>query len=123
MISYEQIEEIAGEIAHGGFEVAAAHPSPGLHARHYSPSTPLLLVEDGRLPSAGRGAYLWLFEPSSAAVLRQMPGDAASYAAVLYETLHRMDEMALDWIAVEAPPEWPEWAAIRDRLKRASSRK
>jgi L-threonylcarbamoyladenylate synthase len=42
------------------------------------------------------------------------------YAAVLYETLHRLDREGLDWIAVERPPERPDWAAILDRLKRAA---
>jgi L-threonylcarbamoyladenylate synthase len=49
-----------------------------------------------------------------------MPQDPASYAAVLYETLHRLDREGLDWIAVERPPEGVEWAAILDRLERAA---
>jgi hypothetical protein len=50
----------------------------------------------------------------------QMPVDPAEYGAILYETLHRLDGRHFDWIAVEMPPDWPEWAAIRDRLMRAS---
>jgi L-threonylcarbamoyladenylate synthase len=49
-----------------------------------------------------------------------MPPDATAYAAALYETLHRLDREGLDWIAVERPPEGPEWAAILDRLERAA---
>jgi L-threonylcarbamoyladenylate synthase len=122
-ISREQIEELVGDIeSAAGVDLSGAHPSPGLHLRHYSPSTPLYLIDQGRLPSTGRGACLWLFDPLPAAVAEQMPAEAAAYAAVLYETLHRLDEMGLDWIAVERPPEWPEWAAVRDRLERASAR-
>jgi L-threonylcarbamoyladenylate synthase len=121
MISAEQIEEVVGEI--GEFEVAAggAHPSPGLHEKHYSPLTPLFLVDGSRLPERGRGAYLWLTHPHPASYSEQMPPDASGYAAVLYETLHRLDERTFDWIAVEQPPDWPEWAGVLDRLKRASS--
>ena len=36
--------------------------------------------------------------------------------------LHELDQENLPWIAVEAPPDTPAWAAIRDRLLRASSR-
>jgi len=52
----------------------------------------------------------------------RMPQSAADYAAALYETLHRLDQQGWDWIAVEAPPEGPEWAGIADRLRRAASR-
>jgi L-threonylcarbamoyladenylate synthase len=36
--------------------------------------------------------------------------------------LHELDAENLPWIAVELPPETPEWAAIRDRLMRAAGR-
>ena len=36
-------------------------------------------------------------------------------------TLHRLDAQALDWIAVEPPPDTPEWAGVLDRLRRASA--
>jgi hypothetical protein len=35
--------------------------------------------------------------------------------------LYREDKEGWDWIAVEVPPAAPEWAAIADRLWRASS--
>jgi L-threonylcarbamoyladenylate synthase len=50
----------------------------------------------------------------------EMPTDARAYAAALYETLHRLDKRQLDWIAVESPPDSPEWAGVLDRLKRAA---
>jgi L-threonylcarbamoyladenylate synthase len=51
-----------------------------------------------------------------------MPAQPRDYAAALYATLHRCDEQGYDWIAVEEPPDLPEWEAIRDRLRRAASR-
>jgi L-threonylcarbamoyladenylate synthase len=50
-----------------------------------------------------------------------MPSDPASYAALLYDTLHRLDTQGFDWIAVEPPPDTPEWAGVIDRLRRASA--
>ena len=121
-ISREEIEAIAGEIEVGPIQFEGSHPSPGLHEKHYSPITPLFLVDGDRLPERGRGAYLWLTQPLPAGHSQQMPADAADYAAALYEILHRLDDRGFDWIAVERPPEWPEWAGVLDRLDRASSR-
>lgn len=117
MISREQIEAVIGKIETAAAPSGGAHTSPGMHPRHYSPRTPLML----RLPATGRGAYLWRTRPAESAHTIQMPRDPAQYAAALYETLHRLDGERLDWIAVEPPPDEPEWAAIRDRLMRASS--
>jgi L-threonylcarbamoyladenylate synthase len=120
MISREEIEEIVGPIEMGPGLIEGGHPSPGLHEKHYSPVTPLFLVDGTTLPARGRGAYLWLTCPLQADHSQQMPPDAAAYAMILYETLHRLDDRGFDWIAVEQPPEWPEWAGVLDRLRRAS---
>ncbi len=109
-----------GPIAMGPGVVEGGHPSPGLHEKHYSPITPLFLVDGITLPARGRGAYLWLTCPHPADHSQQMPPDAAAYATILYETLHRLDDRSFDWIAVEQPPDWPEWAGVLDRLRRAS---
>jgi L-threonylcarbamoyladenylate synthase len=122
MISREEIEEVVGEIDTGSIELPGAHPSPGLHEKHYSPATPLFLTDGERLPERGRGAYLWLTQCLPSGYSQQMPADASGYAAILYETLHRLDDQGYDWIAIEAPPEWPEWVGVLDRLRRASSR-
>jgi L-threonylcarbamoyladenylate synthase len=87
-----------------------AHPAPGMHLRHYSPRTPLVLVEGGQLPE-GRGTYL---------SRSRMPAEPHAYAAALYARLHDLDRQGWDWIAVERPLRTPEWAAILDRLERAA---
>lgn len=97
-----------------------AHRSPGQHKKHYSPRTRILLVNHGRLPQKGRGAYLWIEHEADAAQTIRMPAQAEAYAAQLYRQLHELDQHGLDWIAVEFPPETREWAAIRDRLTRAA---
>lgn len=112
MISREELEELAGPVAVLSAAGPGAHPAPGMHARHYSPRTPLLLVR-GAPDRPGRGAYLKHGET--------MPDNPRDYAAALYATLHRLDGEGLDWIAVEIPPGEPAWTGIRDRLRRAAT--
>lgn len=123
MISRARLEEVIGPVeAAGRVENGAAHPSPGMHPRHYSPATPLLVVSSGEVPSRGRGVYLGLSsprEPAPAAFVA-MPEDPGAYAAVLYEILHRLDRQGYEWIAIERPPATAEWAGIADRLERAA---
>ncbi|HKE09660.1 MAG TPA: L-threonylcarbamoyladenylate synthase [Candidatus Acidoferrum sp.] len=101
-------------------ETGEAHRSPGQHRKHYSPKTRIVLVGRGHLPHEGRGAYLWLDYNAVAASRRRMPEDPEAYATNLYATLHQLDNEGFDWIAVELPPDQPEWRAIRDRLLRAA---
>jgi L-threonylcarbamoyladenylate synthase len=110
MVTKAEIEAVIGPVQMLGSVADGAHASPGLHARHYSPKTPLILVERGELPSTGRGFCL------------QMPANPREYAAVLYERLRQADAQGWDWIAIEQPPPGDEWSAIRDRLERAASR-
>lgn len=58
---------------------------------------------------------------SEVRTLVMMPGDPAEYAASLYRTLHELDLLGYDWIAVDTPHDDPEWDAIRDRLTRAAT--
>lgn len=109
MVSAAEIEEVIGSICVGRDVTGSAHPSPGMHRRHYSPKTPLILVKSGQPPSSGHGVRL------------QMPTDPSQYAAVLYERLHQADSENWDWIEIELPPDDPAWAAIRDRLERAAA--
>jgi L-threonylcarbamoyladenylate synthase len=97
---------------------SAAHPSPGMHARHYSPRTPLIVSCN---PDS-RGAYLWITRSAASARSIQMPNDPAAYAAQLYSALHELDSEDWPSITVEPPPGTMEWAAILDRLRRAASR-
>jgi L-threonylcarbamoyladenylate synthase len=97
-----------------------SHRSPGQHKKHYSPRTRVLLVTQGRLPQSGCGAYLWLSHQADSARSLRMPDQPQAYAAQLYRRLHDLDREGLDWIAVEFPPDTPEWTAIRDRLTRAA---
>jgi len=98
----------------------AGQRSPGQQRKHYSPKTRVVLVSRGHLPKNGSGAYLWLDYNAVAAGRQRMPAKPEVYAAELYSTLHKLDGQGFDWIAVELPPDLPEWEAIRDRLVRAA---
>ena len=59
--------------------------------------------------------------PSLTQSARQVVLESPEIAArLLYETLHRYDMLGLDAIVVVMPPDLPEWAAVRDRLLRAT---
>ena len=123
-VSRLQLETVIGAVVEQYQGDTVAHPSPGMHPRHYSPRTRLLLVRDGAVPNRGRGAYLKYKQPPAAHVQQviDMPDDAASYAAQLYRMLHDLDAGGFDWIAVDEPEDAPEWEAVRDRLRRAATR-
>jgi L-threonylcarbamoyladenylate synthase len=109
MISQDDLEKVAGV----SFELEQNLPkimeSPGLHRRHYAPRTPFYVLERGQKRPDGRGKVI------------EMPTDSRGFAAALYSELRKADRERWDWIAIERPPETPEWAAILDRLRRAST--
>jgi len=121
LITVPMLEEGVGrvEVATKGEGIAR---SPGQMERHYSPRTPLRLVDgfaivDDYLEAIAAGkrvGLLQLFGPEA------MPNEPVAYAAKLYDQLHDLDKRGLDLILVEMPPDTPGWAAIRDRLTRAS---
>jgi L-threonylcarbamoyladenylate synthase len=116
-----------GMIALGDIEQAitpegGSHPSPGMAARHYSPRTPLLLVNSPSEMPDRRGAYVWWNTSGLTARSLRMPDDPVAYARRIYGVLHDLDREGWPWIAVEAPPHTSGWAAIADRLKRAASK-
>jgi L-threonylcarbamoyladenylate synthase len=112
VIPLPEIEALIGPVGMAADPGEGAHEAPGMHPRHYRPATPLYLLGPGEAPPAGKGVWL--------RIGREMPADPRAYAAALYETLHRLDERRPDWIAVDRPPDTPEWAGVLDRLRRAA---
>jgi len=111
-----------GDIEQAAAQAGEAHPSPGMHEKHYSPRTRLILVRSASELPDRTGAYVWRAALGPAARAVRMPLDAAPYAAQLYRVLHQLDTENWPWIAVEMPPDAPDWSAIRDRLTRAAER-
>jgi L-threonylcarbamoyladenylate synthase len=132
LIALADLEAAVGRVTSAG-PTDAEQParSPGLHAKHYAPQTPLELVAgDGRcrveeLTRQGL-RVAWVASETraathSAAALVSMPADPAGYAVQLYAVLHKIDGQRLDRIVVELPPATDAWMAVHDRLRRAET--
>jgi L-threonylcarbamoyladenylate synthase len=123
MISREDIERYIGPVAlaTGSSNHETGDAAPGMREKHYSPTTPLLLTAEP--PATGRGAFVW-WDRNVPTVARSvsMPAEPVAYAREIYSVLHALDREGLDFIAVEPVPSTVEWAAIHDRLRRASTR-
>jgi L-threonylcarbamoyladenylate synthase len=116
LVTASMLEEVVGPLATGAAAGGVAR-SPGQMARHYSPRTPLVLVEGGNpwpilatLRLSGRLAELL-----------RLSDDPERAAAELYDSLHQLDEQRCDVVVASLPPDTPEWAAVRDRLTRAAA--
>ncbi len=110
-----------GELESLTTQPGGADASPGMQPRHYSPRTPLLLVEGPKSLPGRTGAYVWRKKSGLVCRSIHMPAAPEEYAARLYAALHELDQENLPWIAVELPPDTPAWTAIHDRLKRAAA--
>lgn len=130
MIDLADIELVLGEQV--GIPASGDGPrASGRLASHYAPTTPLAVMSlddiATRLAQARpRFGVLALQGPISdigANHWLTMPADPDSYASGLYAQLRRLDQMNLDRILVEQPPQSPEWRAINNRLERAETKK
>ena len=121
--------EMAGDEPTGG----AARPSPGMLDRHYAPAAEVRLFDsDARDAAFAKASWsagerrtvgVIAFAPVTAAATHaiEMPRDPREYAARLYAALHEMDAEGCQAIWIERVPDTPEWAAVRDRLRRAAT--
>lgn len=111
MISQAELEAATGVVWAKEAALPDPRESPGLHPRHYAPHTPFYVLETGEFLPPGKGRVI------------DLPRPVYAYAAALYAELHKADAEGWDWIAVEKPPDMPEWAGILDRIRRASTRR
>jgi L-threonylcarbamoyladenylate synthase len=129
-ITAEEIEKALGESLVA--PAADAPRAPGTLAAHYAPLTPLMLMEGdlavelaASLARQGKRAAVLALSAQQPLTMGlawiAAPRDPAGYAHALYASLRRLDEAGCDTIIVERPPQGPEWAAINDRLNRASA--
>ncbi len=137
LITVPMLEAVVGPLMSN--PIANAHEpvrSPGQMAKHYSPRTPVRLVDGTDLAEAllsarhsGLRFVCVTFHRSeneddadyTSGQFVNLPANASQAAAELYDTLFRLDSLGLHFILIEVPPKTPEWAAVRDRLQRAAS--
>ncbi|HOW81103.1 MAG TPA: L-threonylcarbamoyladenylate synthase [Spirochaetota bacterium] len=124
----ERIAEIAGPLATRTGS-GTAPESPGQLPYHYSPVTPVRVVDDfsGLDISDKRAGYVYFMRKGDdtgtgriAFLSRQ--GDMREAAANLFSVLHRLDALGLSVIYAEKVPLQGLGVAIMDRLARASKR-
>lgn len=123
-----EIEAAAKErLAASGGHAAAA---PGTLAKHYAPRARLRLMSTASLKAAlaqlGDGAskvavYSRTALAAPGLLVRTMPDAARAAGHELFAALRELDAAGVPSIWVEAPPESPEWEAVRDRLVRAAA--
>jgi L-threonylcarbamoyladenylate synthase len=109
--------------------------SPGLLTKHYSPKAPLVVhawrdekelqslinrsgVPADRVHVVTHHRVPLHLDPTRVVLI---PDDPEAFARALYAQLHACDDLGAGLILVEAPPDTPEWQAIRDRLDRAAT--
>jgi L-threonylcarbamoyladenylate synthase len=110
---------------------AASPRAPGTLSAHYAPRLPLRLVSGPMLDAtireeSVRGPVAVLARHprpahSASTLWMTAPLDAAEYARLLYAGLRQIDDSGCAVIVVEAPPDTPDWSAVRDRLLRAAA--
>lgn len=126
-ISAEAIERVLG--APLRTPGADAPRVPGARATHYAPRAKVRLVRRVELLEAlashkGHRIGVLALEVTvprlAVGLQRVVPVIAARYAHELYANLRALDAQNVGQILVEAPPRSPAWAAINDRLARAT---
>lgn len=106
------------------------HPGPrvpGMHHLHYAPATiTQVLTDDELIQRKGSvqpvAVITWndIAVPVNNTTIIRLSSDPAQYAHDLYKTLRELDHQSFQRILIQAVPLTPEWAAIRDRLEKAS---
>jgi L-threonylcarbamoyladenylate synthase len=111
-ISREQIEQVIGPVQMKAILAEASTPtaSPGQHPVHYAPRTPAFRFDPRDRTN---------LDTTNAAVV-ELTLDPETYARNLYARLRMLDQQGLRAIYIEMPPDLPEWAAVRDRITRAT---
>lgn len=128
------VEELARVLGRPLRPAAASAPrAPGTLTTHYAPRTPARLLPSPALAAALAGlahpgahivvlAHSVTQPPDFEGTWFDAPSHDTAYAQQLYANLRALDALAADEIWIEAPPDGPEWHAVRDRLRRATER-
>lgn len=125
----EEIEAVAGPVLRLD-GIAGGPEAPGQLPSHYSPATPVRIVERILQSDLGlEGARFLFFRdpgfpvPARGAALLSAAGDLREVAANLFSALHRLDATGGSVIIAERVPEHGLGLAIMDRLVKAAGKK
>jgi L-threonylcarbamoyladenylate synthase len=127
-LSREKIEEVIGYVRtklETSNEIGPVS-SPGQQPIHYAPQSPAYRFELPLAWARPGGIILHVcpryeLEPfGGCCTLIAQPPAPDDYARQFYAALHEADSRNPTAIWIELPPDEPEWAAIRDRIIRAT---
>lgn len=117
-IGVERLRDVVGDlrVVDQRVDGSEAQASPGQSVRHYAPDVPCVRVDADYEAREGDAVI---------AVGRSVPGaidllTPEAAARELYAVLRRLEGEGVTRIVVVMPPDQPQWAAVRDRLVRAT---
>lgn len=128
-LTIEEIERVIGKVKISTDNPERPH-SPGQLPRHYSPRTPVRILNDNnfKIPK-GKKVGLLAFRlpkenlPYEVVEVLSHQGDLSEAAANLFSCLHKLDGAGLDIICAEPVPEIGLGRAIMDRLYKAGGKR
>jgi len=125
----EKIEALIGPVEVSCGTASDAPLSPGQLKSHYAPRTPLVLCKSGEMdaiPYAPGEGRLYFSHLEGVEIIAERTrvlsgtGNATEAAANLFDHLHEMDSLGLEFIRAEEAPGCGLGEAINDRLRRAA---
>ena len=126
-ITTQQIKDVAGEVKINSNK--GSQPSPGMTAHHYSPSTPLYVVDNIKNIASTYeaettallcfGQYNYKF-PVAHQFILSVERNLLEATRNFYKAMHYLDELNLKCIVAEKLPNIGLGIALNDRLKRAA---
>lgn len=129
-IAQEEIEEVVGKVKL--HRHANARPvSPGMLPFHYSPSTPLYLVDKvedfGPAPDPAETGMISFYKvvdgvPEQHQAILSPTANLSEAASNLYHALHRLDALNLKRIIAEKLPDVGLGKTINERLRKAAGK-
>lgn len=128
MLSAAQLSAVAGVAITVKRQDHPGPRVPGMHHLHYAPTTKTQVVTREELSKIAQepiksALIIWdaiAFPANPTITIQKLSNDPIAYAHDLYQTLRDLDHQSFQRIVIQAVPETVEWAAIRDRLEKAS---
>jgi L-threonylcarbamoyladenylate synthase len=128
-LAKEDIEALIGNLEEHAVN-SEAPQAPGMLLQHYSPRTPLILVDDvseAKKEHAGKDIGILVFStpvanhPQEKQVVLSEKANLEEAASKLYTAMHDLDALGLDLIIAEIMPLHGVGVGMNDRLRRASN--
>ena len=106
----QRLHDARSRVAFAGAVAARVRAAEGVHRLRFDLVGPRLhRAAAGRHAGENVGQLGWNWH------------EPELYSNGLYEALHQMDKQGFEFIQAWLPPDEPQWAGVRDRLKRATN--